>query len=112
MVSVPCKGALVETGLTGFDAFNFLMIDYSDGLFCQGCAQQVNRNHCGSASAPKPNIGAQPMGKGMRSATGGGSCYCSRKPLCMGKIMTNGLCDCKGCKSEVSTAVNWLSRII
>jgi len=64
-----------------------------------------------SVAPKKPRLtsGISPM----RSASGGGSCYCSHNPLCMGKLMTNGLCDCKGCKkNEVNTAVNWLTRII
>ncbi len=82
-VSVQCREGLVDTGLTGYDAFNFMMVDYSDGLFCQGCARRVNKKYCPSEQGGRPNVGQEPIGGSMRSATGKKcSCHenCSHLP--------------------------------
>ena len=124
MMSVNCRdGSVVDTGLTGYEAANFLILD--GGNFCRRCGEHLQTRHCTSIDTRRPTLDAEPIGgSGMRSATGGG-CWCG-SPKCWGKVMSNGLCDCRGCKGEVSsmrsatggrkdrvaTAVDWLTYII
>ena len=69
-VSLNCKGETIDTGLTGFDAFNINMVDFSDGNFCNNCAFRVNQIHCPREQGGRPSVGQEPIGGLMRSATG------------------------------------------
>jgi len=110
-------GSQVNAG-NAMDATNFLL--ESGPNFCGRCAQGLQRRNC-------TGIARNPQKEGlsfMRSATGGTPCPCG--PKCWGKLMSNGMCDCRDCKDEVSsmrsatgegknlvaTAVNWLTNII
>ena len=124
MLSITCRdGSVVDTGLTGYEATNFLILDGHG--FCGRCASSIQNRHCTGIDTRRPTLGAEPIGgSGMRSATGGTPCPCG--PKCWGKLMSNGMCDCRDCKDEVSsmrsatgegknlvaTAVNWLTNII
>jgi len=87
-------GSQVNAG-NAMDATNFLL--ESGPNFCGRCAQSIQRQNC-------TGIARNPQKEGlsfMRSATGGTPCPCG--PKCWGKLMSNGMCDCRGCKDEVSS---------
>ena len=87
MMSVNCRdGSVVDTGLTGYEAANFLILD--GGNFCRRCGEHLQTRHCTSIDTRRPTLDAEPIGgSGMRSATGGR-------------------------KDRVATAVDWLTYII
>lgn len=101
MVSVTCRdGSQVDAGL-GSEAFGFMIIDQGlgDNAFCRACAERVQSRNCPTSQSGRPNVEVEPIGgSGMRSAIGGTPCRCENGELC-GKLMSNGMCDCRACKS-------------